>query len=185
MPVVARTDRNAVDRRWLPVLALWPGLAQIWCGQEWLGLILATVFTLNLNAALLTSLLWTEAAPSTTVSFFVVCCAATWLLAMGYSVWWGWRWHPDQHAAQIEKLYRDGFNHYIQEHWNESRRACEQLLTLNEADVDALHLLGMSLSRLGHGDLARRAFRECMQIPEGKKWGWEIERELQRLDRAD
>ena len=45
----------------IALLTAWPGLAQIWTGQEVLGLILAAVFAATLNLAIVSRFLWTEA----------------------------------------------------------------------------------------------------------------------------
>ena len=42
-------------------LSVWPGLAQIWLGQEVLGLLLALLFASTLNLAIVSRWIWTEA----------------------------------------------------------------------------------------------------------------------------
>ena len=47
-------------RLWISLLSVWPGLPQIWSGQEVLGLILAGLFGAMLNLAIVTRFVWTE-----------------------------------------------------------------------------------------------------------------------------
>ncbi len=181
MRVQLEANATAARRRWIPCLSLWPGLAQIWSGQEWLGLILAAFFGLNLNAALLTSIVWRDAVPQSAVVFFFACCAATWASTLAYSLWWNWRCHPEQHRLEIDRLYRQSLESYLQGRWNEARRLCEQILARDEADTEALMQLALSHARLGEAEHARRALQQCTECDPSRKWRWEIDRELKRL----
>lgn len=168
-------------RLWIAALSVWPGLAQIWSGQEVLGLILAAFFAVALNLALLSRFVWTEAFPAGYAGFFAVGASLTWLAALGYTLWWAWRCHPERHAAEIDRLYREALDHYLQGRWNEARRRLEQVLTPDENDADALMQLGTLYVRTGQPALARRAFRQCLEQDGGGKWRWEVGRALARL----
>ena len=50
-------------RHWIAVLSIWPGLPQVWPGQELLGLILAALFAATLNAAVISRYLLVRAFP--------------------------------------------------------------------------------------------------------------------------
>jgi tetratricopeptide (TPR) repeat protein len=166
----------------LALLSLWPGLAQIWTGQEVLGLILAGLFAAMLNLSVLTHLVWTEAVPPGWPAFFGAAAAGTWVATLGYTAWWLWRCHPEQHRQEIDRLYRDALELYLQGRWADARRRCEQLLARDEDDADALFQLGLIHARSGQPGPARQAFRQCLDRDAAGKWRWEVEQALQMLD---
>lgn len=164
------------------MLMPWPGLAQIWSGQAVLGLMIALLFAATLNLAVMTRFVWTEAFEPGWSSFFLTLAIATWLASSLYTIWWVWLCHPDRHKAEIDRLFRDALECYLQGRWNESRRKLERVLDLNENDVDALMQLGTLYARTHHPALARRAFRQCLDSDRHGKWRWEVGRALEALD---
>jgi tetratricopeptide (TPR) repeat protein len=168
----------------IAALSFWPGLPQIWSGQEVLGLILAALFAATLNLAIVSRAIWTELFPSNVPPFFAALAAVTWLGALGYTTWWLWRCHPERHRDDIDRLFREATEHYLQGRWNDARRRFEQVLALDETDADALMQLGTLYLRTDQPALARQAFRQCLELEGGSKWRWEIARALARLDGA-
>jgi tetratricopeptide (TPR) repeat protein len=165
----------------IAALTLWPGLPQIWSGQEVLGLILAALFAATLNLALVTQFIWTELFAPGWPAFFACLAAMTWTSGLGYTLWWIWRCHPERHRSEIDHLYREATEHYLQGRWNEARRRFEQILAMDETDCDALMQLGTLFLRTEQPALARRAFRQCLELESGVKWRWEIGQALARL----
>jgi thioredoxin-like negative regulator of GroEL len=106
----------------------------------------------------------------------------TWVTGLGYTLWWIWRCHPERHRGQIDQLYREATEHYLQGRWNEARRRFEQILAMDETDADALMQLGTLFVRTDQPTLARRTFRQCLELESGAKWRWEISQVLLRLD---
>ena len=141
--------------RWLRIvlLSVWPGLPQIWSGQEALGLILAGLFAATLNLA-----------------------------ALAYTLWWLWRCDPAHHRGDIDRLYRQAMEDYLQGRWAEARRGFEAILALDEDDADALMQLGALYARTEQFALARRTFKQCLETEGGVKWRWEIAQALAKLD---
>jgi tetratricopeptide (TPR) repeat protein len=168
-------------RLWIALLSLWPGLPQIWSGQEWLGLILAVLFAATLNLAIVSHFVWTELFAPGWPSFFAALASTTWLSALGYTLWWLWRCHPVRYRDDIDRLYREACEHYLQGHWNEARQRFEQVLTLDETDADALMQLGTLYLRTDQPALARRTFRQCLDLEGGAKWRWEIAQALAKM----
>ena len=168
-------------RHWIAVLSVWPGLPQIWSGQEFLGLILAALFALTLNLAIVTQFLWTEAFAPGWPAFFAALAALTWLVGLGYTLYWIWRCHPERYRVDIDKLFRDATEHYLQGRWNEARKRYEEILALDETDADALMQLGSLYLRTDQRALARKTFRQCLELEGGLKWRWEIGQALARL----
>jgi tetratricopeptide (TPR) repeat protein len=168
-------------RFWIAALSLWPGLPQVWSGQEVMGLILAGLFAGTLNLAIVTSLIWTEAVPPAVTTFVTALAVGTWIAGLAYTLWWVWRCHPERYRAEIERLYREATDHYLKGHWNDARRRFEQILTMDETDADVFMHLGTLLLRIDQPEEARRAFRQCLELEGGAKWGWEIRQALEHL----
>ena len=165
----------------IALLSVWPGLPQIWTGQEALGLILAALFAATLNLAVVTHFLWTEAFAAGWPAFFASLAAIIWMTALGYTLWWIWRCHPERHRPEIDRLFREAAELYLQGRWNEARRRLEQILSLDETDADALMQLGSLFVRIDQPGLALRAFRQCLELERGGKWRWEIDQALSRF----
>lgn len=168
-------------RLWIAALSVWPGLPQIWSGQEVLGLILAALFAATLNLALVARLIWADWFAPGWSNFFVALAVCNWVVSFGYTLWWIWLCHPDRHRAEIERLFREATDFYLQGHWVESRRRFERILTMDETDADVLMQLGTLYVRTDQPALARRAFRQCLELEGGSKWRWEIARAMARL----
>jgi hypothetical protein len=174
--------------RWVPkrlriaALSVWPGLAQIWCGQEVLGLILGGLFAATLNLTLISRFIWTESFASGWAEFFAALAACCWLASLGYTLWWVWVCHPEGYAAEIDQLYREATESYLQGSYVEARRRYERIVSMDEGDADALMQLGTLFVRTDQPALARRAFRECLELEGGAKWRWEIQQVLASLE---
>ncbi|HMB07830.1 MAG TPA: hypothetical protein VKP69_29380 [Isosphaeraceae bacterium] len=168
-------------RPWIAALSLWPGLPQIWSGQEVLGLILAALFAVTLNLAVVSRFIWTESFAPGWPGFFMALVVCHWLACLGYTLWWIWLFHPERHRAEIDRIYREASEAYLQGRWNESRRQFERILAMDETDADALMQLGTLYVRTEQPALARRAFRQCLEQEGGAKWRWEIHQALARL----
>jgi hypothetical protein len=163
-------------------LSFWPGLAQIWLGQEVLGLLLATLFGSTVNLAIVARWIWIDAFEPGWSDFLGALALASWLASLSYTVWWVGLCHPDRHRAEIDKLFREAHRSYLQGRWGDSRRSLERILTRDECDADALMQLGTLYLRTDQPDLARRTLQQCLQLSGGAKWRWEIQEALARLD---
>jgi hypothetical protein len=168
-------------RLWIAALSLWPGLAQVWSGQEVLGMILAVLFAATLNLALVARFIWTESFAQGWPEFFAALAVCNWVASFGYTLWWIWLCHPERHRVEIDRLYREATESYLRGRWNESRRRLERILAMDETDADALMQLGTLFARTEQPALARRAFRQCLELEGGAKWRWEINQALARL----
>jgi hypothetical protein len=163
-------------------LSFWPGLAQIWSGQEVLGLLLALFFASTLNLFIASRWIWSEAFAPGWSDFLATLALFSWLLSLGYTVWWVGLCHPDRHRQEIERLFREAHEAYLQGRWIESKQRIERLLARDETDGDALMQLGSLYLRTREPSLARHAFVQCLESRDGAKWRWEIQRALARLD---
>jgi hypothetical protein len=144
-------------------------------------LILAALFAATANLAIVSRFIWTESFPPGWSPFFAALTAITWGASLGYTLWWVWLCHPERHRAEIDRLFREAIEAYLQGRWNESRRRIERILAMDETDADALMQLGTLFVRTDQPALARRAFRQCLEREGGSKWRWEIHQALARL----
>jgi hypothetical protein len=165
-------------------LSIWPGLAQIWLGQEVLGLLLALLFATALNLAIVSRWIWNEAFAGSLPDFLASLTFVSWLMSLAYTVWWVGICHPDRHRQEIERLFREAHEAYLQGRWADSKRRVEQILTRDESDADALLQLGSLYVRTQQPSLARHAFLQCLESKNGGKWRWEIQQALARLGEA-
>ncbi len=172
-----------MSKRWsVAALSVWPGLPQIWLGEEWLGLALATLFAGSLNLAIAARFIWTEALDPSWAQFVGALAVATWAFALAYTLWWVWRCHPEQHREKIDEHYRLALELYLQGRWDEARRRLEHAIALDETDADAWVQLGTLYARTERFDEARQAFRQCLAVDPSEKWKWEVEEALARID---
>jgi len=169
-------------RLWIAGLSLWPGLAQVWSGQELLGLTLAGLFAVSLNLAVVARYVWTETFPPGTPAVFAATAAAVWLAGFAYTLGWVWLRHPANHRAEIDALYREATESYLQGQFGEARRRLERITVMDGQDADALMQLGTLFVRTEQPALARRAFRQCLEREGGAKWRWEIRQALAGID---
>ena len=165
----------------IAILTVWPGLAQIWSGQDVLGIILAVVFAATLNLAIISRYVWTDAFAPGWSGFFTTLAAASWAASLGYTLWWVWLCHPDRHKTEIDRLYREATEFYLQGRWNEARKRLETILARDETDADALMQLGTLFVKTEQPVLARRTFKQCLELEAGSKWKWEIRQALGRM----
>jgi len=156
-------------------------LAQIWSGQEVLGLILGAFFAATLNLALVGHFIWTDSFAPGWVGFFAALASCCWLASLGYTLWWVWLCHPAGHRPEIDQLYREATESYLRGQFQEARRRYERIVAMDDNDADALMQLGTLFVRTEQPALARRAFRQCLELEGGTKWRWEIQQSLARL----
>jgi len=162
-------------------LVFWPGLVQIWSGQEILGLFLAALFGFSLNLSIIARWIWTEVFPPGWCEFFGTFAVLTWIASSSYTVWWVGFCHPEHHAREIDKLFREAQEAYLQGRWSASKNSLEQILARDDGDADALMQLGSIYLRTQQPALARRTFLQCLELRQGVKWRWEIQQALARM----
>ncbi len=107
------------------LLSIWPGLAQIWSGQEVLGLLLALLFATSLNLFIVSRWVWTEAFAAGSSDFLAVLAFTSWLLSLGYTCWWVALCHPERHRPEIERLFREAQEAYLQGRWVDAKHRLE------------------------------------------------------------
>ena len=63
-------------------------------------------------------------------------------MSFGYTIWWVGLCHPDRHRQEIERLFREAQEAYLQGRWLEAKTRIERILARDETDADALMQLG-------------------------------------------
>jgi hypothetical protein len=144
-------------------------------------LLLAGSFAATLNLAIVSSFIWTEAFAPGWPEFFAATALCNWLAGLGYTLWWVCLCHPEGHRIEIDKLFREAAEYYLSGQWQEARRRLEQIVAMDDGDADALMRLGVLFVRTDQPALARRAFRQCLELESGMKWKWEIDQALDRM----
>ena len=175
-----------ISRRYRVVgLCVWPGLPQIWAGQVATGLLLAMFFAFVLNASVLTQWVYTDwAQPRYRQMLWVV--SMTYYAAMvAWTVVWAWKFHPEKFQMEIERLFRESGDAYLNGRWGESRDQLERIVALNPSDTEALLRLARLLERTDETELARRVLDQCGDTPGASKWRWEIEQMSGRIRASD
>ena len=145
-------------------------------------MILGLFFAATLNLTVVARCIWTESLPPIWSNFFASLAFVAWLVSFAYTAWWVYFCHPERHRREIDRLFREASECYLQGRWNDARRRLEQILTMNESDADTLMQLGSLYVRTQQPGLARRAFRQCLESDGGSKWRWEIEQACARLN---
>lgn len=163
---------------------LWPGLRSLWANGSWLGLAAAGGAAVFLDAALVTTLVWTELAAESVRTGLWVAVAAAWLAgALGAAL----RAAPGlgQPAdSAIEALFVKARDHYLGGDWFETERVLADLLGRHPGDVEARLMLATLLRRAGRIDEAADQLDWLGKLEGSERWQWEIETEAKRLRAA-
>jgi hypothetical protein len=133
------------------------------------------------NLAIVSRWVWIDAFATGLSDFLATLAGFSWLMTFGYTVWWIGLCHPDRHRQEIERLFREAQEAYLQGRWSESKKRIERILARDETDADALMQLGSLYIRTREPSMARRAFLQCLESSQGSKWRWEIQMALARL----
>jgi len=142
---------------------------------------MAVLFAATVNLALVGRFVWTESFTPGLAGLFAAVAVCVWLASFGYTLGWVWLRHPSGHRTEIDRLFREAADSYLQGQFQEARRRLERIVAMDESDADALMQLGTLFVRTEQPGMARRAFRRCLELEGGAKWRWEIRQSLSRL----
>lgn len=161
---------------------LWPGLPTLWRG-DWSGFAPALAFTLLLNAALLSTFVWTEiVAPGVRFGAWGVVAFAV----LG-SCWTSRRAARGPQRGDFAgqgDLFPAALCEYLKGNWVETERLLERALLQQADDLEARLLLATVWRRTRRLDEARAALEELCELDGAVKWISEIRQELQLLEEA-
>ena len=144
---------------------------------------LAVVFAGLLQGMMLTSFVWPAAATPAIRAIGWLTAGCVWLVAVVVSSrnWPQWADRGDDESA--DALFRDAQTEYLKGNWYQAQVLLEQLLQLNRHDVDAALMLASLDRHVGRIGQARERLRRLQRFDASSKWGLEIRRELEYLDR--
>lgn len=177
--------RGSAEPRKTPwSMCLWPGLAPLWVTGQWSGLAWAIGFALILNAALVSTWIWTELAGPTFRLAAWCLTAAVWLAsalmmrAKGSAFWAG------QASESSEDLFRRLTSEYLMRNWLEAERVAKLLLARNTRDVEARLSIASLYRHTGRHGEARQQLNEMERLDGAAGWAMEIAFERRELDNA-
>lgn len=168
---------------------LWPGLPHLWRRADWSGLVVAVVFAALLNAALLSTIVWSEYELFVPAGRKIIWLAvlAMWVGSTAYSANWQRR-HPDVPkplaTENSEDAFAEALEHYLQQDWYEAERLLGQLLRYDVRDVDSRLMLATVLRRTQRFDEAAGQLDRLSRMENAQKWEQEIFQERARLAEA-
>lgn len=172
------------------LLCLWPGLARLWLRGDFYALGLAVFYSILLNLALVSSLIW----PAYLGSRFLVVAwpllAVVWL-ACAWSSWRGMPlWFQVGHKIaapadmRVDTLFNQAQREYLKGNWAEARELLERRLRLRPRDVESRLLLVCVLRRVGRFQAAVTEIELLEGMDEARPWGLELAKERERLLQA-
>lgn len=174
-------------------LCLWPGLARLWLRGEWASLLLATGFSLLLNAAILTTFVWPEWLGPGFVSSIWPVLGLVW----GVSLWGSWRQRAelfggspvatDESAAKdpaaYDRLFIEAQGEYLKGDWERARTLLERQLERFPRDAASRLLLATLLRRAGRLDEAEEQLIVLGKLDHAAPWLQEIGAEQRLIER--
>ena len=87
-------------------------------------------------------------------------------------------------AERRERHFRQGLIHFLRDELAQAEAEFTHAIELDSDDVDARFHLALTLKARNELKRARRAFRQCRELDEDRKWSREIEQELREIERS-
>jgi Tetratricopeptide repeat len=174
-------------------LCLWPGLARLWLRGEWASLLLATGFSLLLNAAILATFVWPEwLGPGFATAIWPV-LGLVWLT----SLWGSWRQRNELFGTSAEavaetagkdlvaydRLFIEAQGEYLRGDWDHARTLLERQLGRFPRDAASRLLLASLLRRSGRLDQAEEQLIVLGKLDQAAPWLQEISSEQRLIER--
>jgi len=167
------------------ILCCWPGLAQLWLGGRWYGLVAAGAFSLLLNFALLTTFVWPAwTAASVSLSVWLL-LLIVWVLGAVINLRSLSGYTAGAAHSDSEDLYTAAQNEYLRGNWYQAEALLERLLRKNRRDVDGQLLLASLYRFTRRPDEARRQLDVLEQFEDAARWRLEIAALRRQLDRIE
>jgi len=153
---------------------LWPGLPQLWRRGSWLGLATALLFAVLLNAALASTLLWTEVITPGGRNVIWAATLVLWTTSISLSYWKIRKQHPDVTSAADRDLFPDALSEYLKGNWFQVEALCHELLRKDDRDADAHLMLATMFRHTGRLDEAEDRLKHLATLSTAAKWALEI-----------
>lgn len=159
----------------------WPGLTQLWSAGRWSGLLIALLFTVLVNLALTSSVVWTDLLSSTVR--LVVWSALLVLWAVSFWVTKIGGWGPWAELPIEEDLYADAQSQYLQGNWFGAESLLNRMLERSPRDVDSRLMLATLKRHTGRLNEAVEQLNQLERLDDADRWQNEIETERKILAR--
>ena len=167
------------------LLSLWPGLARLWLRGDSSSLALAISFSVLLNLALISSLIWPDYLGSQFPLIAWPVLALVWIL----SCWNSLRILPQLFDVgrivspvddnRLDTLFIQAQREYLKGNWIEARTMLEHRLKFRPRDAESRLLLASVLRQSQRYPAALENLTVLLGIDESRPWHFEIEREQQ------
>ena len=169
---------------WWLACYVWPGLAPLWLRGSWAALAAAAVFALLLNITLAATCLWSELLAPPMRGGMWVAVSIAWLLGVVANCRWrGWRFdETTPHGGR--DLFPDAVGEYLRGNWIEAENLVGRILHQRPEDMEARLLWVSVLRRTRRTEEALRRLRDLNRLESAKRWRWEIEAEMEHLERT-
>lgn len=164
---------------------LWPGLPWLWLRGSLMGLVLALAFAVVLDAAVITTWIWSELVELpvaigiwTSAALILVVGTVSALQAFPPPLSLG-------RDATTDALFVAARDAYLARDWTGAEDRLRALLKRSPTDGEAQLLLGTLLRRVGRRAEARAALEQLSRADAGTVWRAAIDRELARITADD
>lgn len=162
----------------------WPGLRPLWRNGSWLGLSWAVTFSVVLNLALLSTIVWPQLLGPSIPQALWMAAAAIWIGAAWYELRWA-NHEADTSPNQPQNddaLFIQAQTEYLKGNWEEAEWLLRQRLAVCHRDIEARLLLATLYRRRGRDQLAKEQFQVLQRFDQAARWVDEIDRELDCLE---
>ena len=159
----------------------WPGLESAWHHGSLRGFCVACLQMLLLNAALVSSFVWTSVlAPRTRLGLWCL-CGSFWLVGLVHARWAATRRRVAAESDSQLDLFLAARGEYLRGEWSRAADLLQQLLRKDPRDVEARLMLATLLRHEGQTEEAREHLRKLQRLERAGHWNEEIQREWQQL----
>jgi tetratricopeptide (TPR) repeat protein len=150
---------------------------------SWSGLAGAVAAAAALNAALVSSLLWTDLIAGQLRIICWVLVGISWGGAGGLSAWW-YRRQEARRSDPEPEPFEHLVETYLQGNWIEAERLLGRFLRRDPHDLDARLMLATLLRHTKRFDEATRQLNDLVRRDGAERWALEIRREGELLSEA-
>lgn len=167
------------------LLCLWPGLPKLWLRASLRSMLLAVLFAIALNLALIHTFLWPQWLPLLSPYLMWPMLALVWT----FSAWTGLRQIPDllllppevQTVAGEPDFLAEAQLEYLRGHYAEAELLLKRQLHRHADDIPAGLMLGTLYRHQGRLRDARSQLSGLSKWDSSLRWRFEIDRELDAI----
>lgn len=161
----------------------WPGLPWLWLRGSAAAVVLAIAFAVVIDAAILTTFIWTELVDLQVAVGLWTAAAAIWIVATVSAVSAFPPALPTGRDATVDAMFIAARDAYLSRDWLSAESKLRAALELAPTDGEVQLLLATLLRRVGRLDEAREAIQKLSRSDAGAPWRSAIVRELDLLGR--